>query len=106
MHLNIKKFKKPESAILGIIFAIALYFFFNTTLFSNVNTLYTKVFVKQSSCVGCSACVEVCPVKAIKIVNGKAVIDADSCIGCLQCLRTCNYDALYRNSAGGKTNEY
>jgi ferredoxin len=63
--------------------------------------VYTKVDVKSSACVGCSACVEVCPVKAIKIVNGKALIDTESCIGCIQCLKTCNYDALYRKSDGG-----
>ena len=63
--------------------------------------VYTKVYVKASACVGCSACVEVCPVKAIKIVNGKAVIDTNLCIGCIQCLKTCNYDALYRTSDGG-----
>jgi len=41
------------------------------------------------NCKGCGSCDNVCPVGAIKKVNGKAVIDYDNCDSCLKCVEVC-----------------
>ncbi len=40
-------------------------------------------------CTGCRYCVEHCPVQAITIVNGRAVMDPDRCIRCYCCHELC-----------------
>lgn len=40
-------------------------------------------------CLGYGDCAEVCPVDAISLVNGVAVVDIDTCIGCGICTKTC-----------------
>ncbi len=40
-------------------------------------------------CLGLGDCVRVCPVNAIKIVNGVAKVDTDKCIGCEKCVKAC-----------------
>ena len=54
----------------------------------------SNIFVETNSCVGCGDCLEVCPVDAIEIIDGKAVIDAEKCIDCEICIRSCTYDAI------------
>jgi Fe-S-cluster-containing hydrogenase component 2 len=44
--------------------------------------------------VGCGDCVRICPVSAISLVRGKAVIDVETCIGCKSCNRICSYGAV------------
>ena len=45
-------------------------------------------------CVGCEACVDICPVVAITMEDGLAVVDKDWCIGCGVCATRCDFDAL------------
>lgn len=49
-----------------------------------------------NKCMGCVAhpCNEVCPRDAIRMVNGKSVIDQDKCIKCGKCKAICPYDAI------------
>jgi ferredoxin len=51
-----------------------------------------KVDVKK--CTGCESCIEECPSEAIKMVNGKAVIDPDNCIDCGVCIDACPVEAI------------
>ncbi len=54
-------------------------------------------FVDKEKCFGCAICVNACPVEAISMVDGKAVIDENRCIDCGQCVRTCPRNAIYSN---------
>lgn len=40
-------------------------------------------------CIGCAACVNVCPQNAIRMENGIAVVDSGLCIGCGMCEKAC-----------------
>ena len=51
--------------------------------------------VDKERCVGCGACVEVCPAQAISMVGGKAKINADKCVDCGRCAQVCPQEALY-----------
>lgn len=58
------------------------------------------MMVDQDLCVGCGRCVVYCPVRAISIVNKKAVIDQEICVECGTCGRKnnivkCPKNALY-----------
>ena len=46
-------------------------------------------WVNQSLCTGCGACVDECPVQAISLVNGVALIDDENCIRCGRCHDVC-----------------
>lgn len=50
------------------------------------------------TCVGCGACVKDCPVGALKLENGRAVVRKDdACIACLHCVAVCPVGALEMN---------
>ena len=49
--------------------------------------------VSAEKCTGCGACVSACPVNAITIREGKAVVD-ESCIACGACVGECPFNAL------------
>lgn len=48
------------------------------------------------TCVGCLAnpCANVCPKDAIRIVNGRSIIDQNKCIKCGRCKDVCPYGAI------------
>lgn len=49
--------------------------------------------VDEDTCIGCGACVDVCPVDAISM-NDKAKIDADTCTECGACVDECPVEAI------------
>ncbi|MEG1602022.1 MAG: 4Fe-4S binding protein [Cloacibacillus sp.] len=53
-----------------------------------------KATVDQDVCVGCEACVGVCPVSAISMQDGKAHVDPDPCVECGSCVSTCPVSAI------------
>lgn len=59
------------------------------------------MIVDKETCVGCGACVAVCPVGAISLED-KAHIDADSCIGCGACVNGCPVGAIAPEGAVAK----
>lgn len=56
-----------------------------------INTNYEP---QINDCKGCGICAGKCPVEAIKIVDGKAVVDVEICIGCGVCKRFCPSNAV------------
>jgi len=49
-------------------------------------------------CVGCVArpCTTICPKNAIKVINGRSVIDKGLCIDCGKCTTVCPYNAIVK----------
>lgn len=50
--------------------------------------------VDQEKCNGCRRCIKSCNFNAIKIIDGKAIIDLYSCTLCNACVSKCKYDAI------------
>jgi Fe-S-cluster-containing hydrogenase component 2 len=48
----------------------------------------------EDRCTGCGACVEICPVGALKMEDGTPVADKEWCIGCGVCAVPCPSDAV------------
>ena len=56
--------------------------------------LKTRPVLKKSECVGCGVCADICPAKAIVIVDKKAKIDRSACIRCFCCQEFCPKSAM------------
>lgn len=56
----------------------------------------------KTACLGGGSCAEVCPVDAIKIKDGVAVIDKTVCISCGACMRVCPRGVIERVPAKAK----
>ncbi len=52
-----------------------------------------SVTLMADKCHGCTHCLNYCPTEAIRVKDGKAVINADRCIDCGQCIRVCRNKA-------------
>jgi heterodisulfide reductase subunit A len=59
-----------------------------------VTTSPEKAFVIADLCNGCTACVPICPTKAITMQDGKAKIDPFQCTGCGACIPVCPQEAI------------
>ncbi|MDP2173039.1 MAG: 4Fe-4S binding protein [Candidatus Cloacimonadaceae bacterium] len=53
-----------------------------------------SVTIDKEACIGCGACVDICPVSALLMEDGKAVVDEDTCIDCGACIGTCPVVAI------------
>lgn len=47
------------------------------------------IFTLEAECQDCYKCVRHCPVKAIKVVDGRAAVVPDLCVACGTCARIC-----------------
>lgn len=52
------------------------------------------MWIDAERCTGCGACIEVCPVGAIALVDDVARVDDKTCTGCEACLDVCPEDAI------------
>ncbi|MBQ9786641.1 MAG: 4Fe-4S binding protein [Lentisphaeria bacterium] len=50
--------------------------------------------VNQETCLGCGACVDSCPVGAIKMDSDKATVVEAECIECGACVGSCPAEAI------------
>jgi len=53
------------------------------------------VEVDPDECTGCETCVPECPVEAISMEGGKAVIDQETCTQCQMCVEVCPVEAIH-----------
>jgi iron only hydrogenase large subunit-like protein len=47
------------------------------------------IFTARSECQDCCACVRHCPVKAIRVENGSAMVMPERCLACGHCVKVC-----------------
>lgn len=54
------------------------------------------VHVTEDKCIGCNACIRVCPVPNANRYDGKVVhINPEECIQCGECVKSCQHGARY-----------
>ncbi len=58
-----------------------------------MHTYEHSVFLNPQKCIGCTTCVRHCPTEAIRVKDGRAVIDEGRCIDCGECIRICSQKA-------------
>jgi len=56
----------------------------------------SEVIVDQDKCIGCGACVDVCPSSVFEMGDdGKSkVINESACIACMSCVGVCPTEAI------------
>ena len=65
--------------------------------FGTSTTIATTNFlpaVDHDLCNLCQACISICPMDALSLVDDKIVLDVDMCLGCGVCVRNCSFEAL------------
>lgn len=89
---DIKMGKPPQEGI-GLFYRMAG--FFGQRLYFGYKTRnYTdKLKINISKCVGCGKCVKLCPMKNIKLAEGKAV-SGSKCTMCYRCINQCPAQAM------------
>ena len=73
-------------------------------MYKNVDKLDEKFTVKDN-CSGCGVCVKICPVKNIKMENGKPAW-LHHCEHCVACISWCPEKAIEYGNKTGKRNRY
>jgi len=73
--------KKVKIILLIVLFLVLL-----TSLISRKENDLSSYNISEIKCIGCEACVDACPVQAISVHGGKAIIDQTKCIQCGICV--------------------
>ncbi len=60
-----------------------------------MDKFYHSVRLDPELCKGCINCIKRCPTQAIRVRNGKALINAKFCIDCGECIRVCPHHAKH-----------
>ncbi len=58
-----------------------------------MNEYKHSVSLDRDKCKGCTTCLKRCPVEAIRIRDGHAIINSKRCIDCGECIKVCPYKA-------------
>lgn len=61
------------------------------------DVLMATYFIRETDrerCTGCGACIDICPVKAVRLENDTCLVDTDWCIGCGVCALPCPAGAV------------
>ena len=54
-------------------------------------------WINKKKCIACKKCIKKCPVDAISMAKGKALIEASKCINCGKCVRSCPVKAILKD---------
>jgi Na+-translocating ferredoxin:NAD+ oxidoreductase subunit B len=73
---------------------------------ASIAAMHKGLFTCPFACVGAGNCERVCPVDAIKMVNGRPVIDPRRCTGCGICAKICPRDVLELAPYPGRVQVY
>ena len=65
-----------------------------------MDTYKHSVSLDVDKCTGCTTCLRHCPTEAIRIRDGRAVIDGERCIDCGVCIRICPHKAKKATCSG------
>lgn len=66
----------------------------------------TRPKVGNEKCIGCEACIKVCPESAIENIEGKAFIHKEKCIGCGECITVCPVQAIALDQWGSEARDF
>ncbi len=72
-----------KSKIIIILCVLAIFF---TSLLAKKDIDLRSYSITSYKCIGCQECLKACPVEAISIRSGKAMIDQSKCIQCGICV--------------------
>jgi Fe-S-cluster-containing hydrogenase component 2 len=50
--------------------------------------------INKEECTGCCACIDICPMDAIELIDGIAHIKTDVCSNCRLCVDECPIEAI------------
>jgi energy-converting hydrogenase A subunit Q len=53
-----------------------------------------KINVFENKCIGCGACIDICPTNSIKLENPSPIHINNDCVFCGQCVSTCSFSAI------------
>jgi ferredoxin len=63
----------------------------------NLFTGKQQAYIVKDMCVGCGACIEVCPKNAVKFDGETYEIDMNLCDRCNKCIDLCPANAIFTN---------
>lgn len=66
----------------------------------------TRKFYADNGCISCNLCEEICPSKAIEMVDGRPKWIKEQCIHCVACINRCPVEAIQYGQSTKKRNRY